>query len=608
MSAIVRSCVVAFALSAAAPTLLAQGGTEGGPILGQRAYLKASNPGEDDAFGETVAVWEHTLVVAAIREDSASTGIDGDQEFEGALDSGAVYVFENTPEGLAQQAYLKSHNSNFMDRFGTALALHGDTLVVGAPSEDSSATGVDGNGLDNNSPGSGAAYVFVRVDGAWSQQAYLKPSNTGDDDRFGSAVALWGDTLVVGARREDSSAVGVGGDQTDDGAENSGAVYVFERVGDTWAQTAYLKASNTGAGDGFGGALALHHDTLAVGAPTEDGGATGIDANQLDDSASNAGAVYVFTRDGGAWSQQTYVKPQFIGAHDGFGRALALNDTTLVVGMPGDDAFSAQNPAGSAFGDSGAACVFARDGATWSQQAFLKSSLVEDDAAFGTAVSLGGPLLVVGSPYASNPTAHGGLAQVFRKQGELWNYVHTLYPSTRGAGDRFGIAVALSPFAALVGAHGEDSEASGVDGDQNSNGVSGSGSAWYFVDPLVEHWFDEGSSHPGASGAPWLVGSGPREPGSDNAVRVSGAAASATSAMFVAASSTPVGFKGGTLLPFPFLPPKFVLTSPKGSFYLPFVMPGSAPPGLELWVQWAVVDAGASHGVALSNAVLGVVP
>jgi hypothetical protein len=107
-------------------------------------------------------------------------------------------------------------------------------------------------------------------------------------------VALSGDTLAVGAHREDSAAQGVGGNQADDTASSSGAVYVFWRTGTAWQQEAYLKASNTGAGDAFGASVALAGDTLAVGAYGEDSAAQGVGGDEADDSAGNSGAVYIF--------------------------------------------------------------------------------------------------------------------------------------------------------------------------------------------------------------------------------------------------------------------------------------------------------------------------
>ena len=194
-----------------------------------QAYLKASNTDALDRFGYSVAIDGDTLVVGANGEDSNATGVNGDELDNSASGSGAAYVFVRSGGTWSQQAYLKAHNTDGGDLFGNSLALAGDTVVVGAEREDSNATGVGGDELDNSAAFSGAAYVFVRsLNGIWSQQAYLKASNTDADDWFGNSVALDGDTLVVGARDEDSSATGVNGDQSDNSASSSGAVYIFK--------------------------------------------------------------------------------------------------------------------------------------------------------------------------------------------------------------------------------------------------------------------------------------------------------------------------------------------------------------------------------------------
>ncbi len=133
-----------------------------------------------------------------------------------------------TIDPIAQQAYLKASNTGAFDGFGYPVAVSGDTVVVGAPSEDSAATGVDGDQSSNAAPDSGAAYVFVRSGTTWTQQAYLKASNTGAGDFFGISAAVSGDTVVVGAPNEASAATGVDGDQSSNAVNNSGAAYVFD--------------------------------------------------------------------------------------------------------------------------------------------------------------------------------------------------------------------------------------------------------------------------------------------------------------------------------------------------------------------------------------------
>jgi hypothetical protein len=167
-------------------------------------------------------------------------------------------------------------------------------VVIGAVGEASNATGVDGNQSDNSASAAGAAYVFTRSGTTWSQQAYLKASNTEAGDLFGDSVAIDGDTVMVGAPYEASNATGVDGNQGDNSAYAAGAAYVFTRSGTTWSQQAYLKASNTGAGDLFGYSVAIDGDTVVIGAYGEASNATGVDGNQGDNSALNAGAAYVF--------------------------------------------------------------------------------------------------------------------------------------------------------------------------------------------------------------------------------------------------------------------------------------------------------------------------
>ena len=236
--------------------------------------------------------------------------------------AGARYPITIDP--LAQQAYLKASNTEANDLFGISVAISGETVVVAARGEDSNATGVNGDQTDNSAPESGAAYVFVRDGATWSQQAYLKASNTEALDLFGSSVAISGETIVVAASGEDSNATGSNGDQSNNSAPFSGAAYVFVRDGASWSQQAYLKASNTEAGDSFGTSVAISGETVVVGAEEEDSSASGINGDENDNSAPDSGAAYVFLRDGATWSQQAYVKASNTEADDVFGFSVAI--------------------------------------------------------------------------------------------------------------------------------------------------------------------------------------------------------------------------------------------------------------------------------------------
>ena len=462
--------------------------------LVQAGYLKASNTNADDLFGLSVALSNETLVVGAPQEASSATGANGDQADNTMQNSGAVYVFTRTAGVWSQQAYLKASNTGSGDGFGWSVAIAGDTLAVGAPYEGSNATGVNGDQTDNSAPRAGAVYVFTRNGGVWTQQAYLKASNTDAGDEFGIAVALVDDTLAVGARQEDSNATGVNGNQADNSMSEGGAVYVFTRTAGVWSQQAYLKASNFGGR--FGYSLALAADTLAVGAPNEGSNATGVNGDQTDNSAPLAGAVYVFTRTAGSWSQQAYLKASNTDAGDMFGHAIGLDGDTLIAGGP-FEASAANGVNGDQTDNSapraGAVYVFTRTAGVWSQQAYLKASNAGAHQNFGgNSLALLGDVIAVGGCLEdSNGTGingeqgnsnapNSGAVYLFRRSGGMWTQKAYLKASTSNAGDEFGVGVALSGDGLAVGAFLEDSNATGINGNQADTSAPNSGAVDFF--------------------------------------------------------------------------------------------------------------------------------
>jgi hypothetical protein len=330
---------------------------------------------------------------------------------------------------------------------------------------------------------------------------YFKASNTEALDGFGWSVAISadGNTLAIGTLKEDSAATGIGGNQSDNSAGDSGAVYLFARSGGVWSRQAYIKASNTGGGDGFGWSVALSGDgnTLAVGAQFEDSAATGVGGDQSDNSAEDSGAVYLFARGGGIWSQQAFIKASNTEVRDGFGGSVALSGdgNTLAVGAPGERiAVWAE--------DSGAVYLFAHSGGIWSQQAYIKASNTQTrdqrGDRFGTSVALSGDgsVVAVGVPLedsastgiggdpADNSIESVGAVYLFIRSGEIWG--QPVYIKASNAGGWFGNSVALSEDGntLAVGAPGESSAATGIGGNQNadpdSNWAFGSGAVYLY--------------------------------------------------------------------------------------------------------------------------------
>lgn len=464
------------------------------PVV-QQAYIKASNSNPNDSFGSSVAAFGDTVVVGAPREDSNATGVDGNQIDNTMSNSSAAYIFVRNGSTWVQQAYLKASNTDAGDEFGHSVAIFGDTVIVGAPKEDSGASGVNGDETSNILPDSGATYVFTRTGGVWGQQAYLKASNPSIQDSFGFSVAISGDTLVVGATLEDSSATGINGDQMDAFGSNSGAVYVFVRTVMNWNQQAYIKASNTGSNDTFGSSVAISGDTVVVGARFEDSNATGVNGNQFNEFAFQAGAAYVFVRTAHVWSQQAYLKASNTDSSDEFGN-VAISGDTVVIGAPGERSNTTGvggNQTDNSAENAGAAYVFTRSGTVWSQQAYLKSSNSESGDRFGTSVSISDNTIVIGAPnedssatgvngnQANNSVSGSGAAYVFTQTGAIWTQQTYLKASNTETFDTFGSSVAISGDIVIVGANSEGSIATGVNGNQIDNSAPFSG-AVYVID------------------------------------------------------------------------------------------------------------------------------
>jgi hypothetical protein len=411
--------------------------------------------------------------------------------------------------------YLKASNSGEDDRLGVGnpligvtigMSADGNTLAVSAPYEGSGAISVDGDQRDESAWESGAVYVFVRAGNSWSQQAYIKASNTQTSDKFGFSLALSGDgnTLAVAATLEDSNARGINGNQADNSADASGAVYVFIRNGSTWSQQAYVKASNADAGDQFGWSVALSRDgsTLAVGAQTEGSAATGVNGDQADNSAGDAGAVYVFARSGTAWAQQAYVKASNAQAGDRFGFSVTLSGdgNTLAAGSYDEDgsAKGVNGASDEAAANSGAAYVYLRRGATWTHEAYVKASNTVRNIAFGSAVALSadGSTLVVGAVDETNLTrgidgdqsstpdnaVSAGSVYIFGRTDSGWQQQAYVKSFNIGPTDLFGIRLALSADGSILaaGAPGQNGGGRGFKANPEDFSAPESGAVYIF--------------------------------------------------------------------------------------------------------------------------------
>jgi len=407
--------------------------------IAQQARMKADNAGNNDVFGTSVAVSGNTVVVGASQEAGPGDVL---------ANSGAAYVFVRDGNTWTQQGYLRAPNAGMDDYFGGAVAISGDVVAVGARGEDATAAGDPSNNALTNS---GAAYVFTRSGSTWSFQSRLKAPNAGEQDFFGVAVALSADFLVVSATGEDNDSGSVQSDNNN--GFNEGAVYVFEPSGMSWTLEGYLKASTTSDADGFGTALALSGNTLAVGATSD----------------ALKGSCAVFVHNGTSWSEQAVLNGSETLANDLFGNSVAISGDVLVVGAPADDV----NQLGtitSVDDESGAAYVFTRTAGVWTERAVLRGFNREPKDEFGTRVAVSGNFVAVGALYEGSDlngsrtpgVTKSGAVYLYHRSGSDWPLKRLLKGGSNMAFGLFGNAVAMDGATLISGANGEDNFAGAV--------------------------------------------------------------------------------------------------------------------------------------------------
>jgi hypothetical protein len=406
--------------------------------LRYNSFFKADTSIVNDQFATSVAVDGDVMVVGAHLNDGAGGSL---------TDSGVAYVYERDANNQwTLSATLRASNAGAQDNFGHSVAVSGDLIAVGAPLEDSNALGVHAShtGSDAGNPNYGAVYLFERNGASWQQLAYIKSQSLNSNQAFGSALALSGSYLLVGSPKErldtsdntsdisgaaylfdfssasvvvsrltasDASAnaqfgasVALLGERAVIGANNPsglGAAYVFEADGGVWSESAILQGDNTGAQDLFGQSIALDAERIVVGAPNEDSASADADSDTLD----NSGSVYVFEQDGsGDWLQSARLKAANAGAQDAFGTSVALRETVLVVGAPGEASNNASNPDNNSASLAGAAYLFQRDAQeVWAQSQFIKATTPTSGERFGNSVVIdlsvpSQPSLIISSP------------------------------------------------------------------------------------------------------------------------------------------------------------------------------------------------------------------
>ena len=388
------------------------------PIFSLQQKLTAYDGAAQDSFGTPVALNGDMLVLGATGDNT---------------NKGSVYVFTRNGTVWTLQQKLTAYDGSAQDFFGSAISLSDDTLVVSAFGDDTF---------------KGSAYVFTRSGTTWTFQQKLTAYDGSTLHFFGSAMALSGDTLVVGAQR-----AGFGS------SANRGAVYVFTRNGTSWSFQQKLTAYDGSSLDFFGAVVAMNGDTLVVGAHGDD---------------TSKGSAYFFTRSGSVWSFQQKLTAYDGAAQDFFGFSVALSSDTVAVGASGDNT------------NKGSVYVFVRSGTVWSFQQKLAAYDGTAQDSFGVSVALSGDTLVVG---ATGDDAGKGSTYVFTRSVTYWINQQKLTAYDGSAQDSFGAVIAMNGTTLVIAAHGDD---------------AGKGSAYVFYHPPCPPLTISPANLPdGSSGAPY---------------------------------------------------------------------------------------------------------
>ncbi|MFG1497921.1 hypothetical protein ABMA57_14920 [Saccharospirillum sp. HFRX-1] len=454
-----------------------------------------------DAFGTAVAISAdgRTLAISAPGEDSEARGVDGDEFNNKAINSGAVYVYFNTGSRWVRQAYLKAKDSQLEDLFGSALSLSADgsVLAIGASQTD---------GMDEQLPigagvNQGAVYLFRRKQQHWYQEAQLQASNAESFDAFGSVltVSADGQTLAVAALGEDGSGDSATGD--DNQRHNAGAVYLFQYQNDQWQQRTILKGAPAQEMEDFGHALSIseHGKLLAIGANQHDGFVT---ENGVTKRLRNAGMVYLFAQQTDGWQLQSKLSARYADERDNFGTAVSLNadGTRLAIsaqgeaGSPGAGGDGQDNSATNA----GAVYLYELRNGQWQQQAYLKAANGEKNDGFGTQLqfSANGKVLAVSAQWEdssgnadNNNALQSGAVYVFNQLKENWKQTAYLKAEAPAALDQFGSALSLSADGNIlvIGAAAEDAGLLETAPGYHPGVALSSGAVYLFHKP-VEQW------------------------------------------------------------------------------------------------------------------------
>ena len=347
---------------------------------------------------------------------------------------GALFITNSIfAQEWTEQTKLYASDLNGNDNFGSAIAVDGNHLFIGAFMDD-----------DNSSTNSGSVYYFSYDGNNWTEQAKLHASDAYGNDNFGSAIAVDGNHLFIGAYMDDENL-----------STNSGSVYYFTFDGTQWTEKAKLYAGDPNGNDNFGNAIAVDGNHLFIGALMDD-----------DNLSTNSGSVYYFSYDGSNWTEQAKLHASDANGNDNFGNAIAVDGNHLFIGAYMDDENLSTN--------SGSVYYFSYDGNNWTEQVKLNASDAEGNDIFGSSIAVDGNNLFIGAYMDDdNSSTNSGSVYYFSYDGNNWTEQSKLHASDPYGSDYFGSATAVSGNNMFIGSFMDDDNLS-----------TNSGSVYHFYDKL----------------------------------------------------------------------------------------------------------------------------
>ena len=392
-----------------------------------------------------------------------TSDIVGDSVIMGARGAGIATIYVNDGKNWKKQGDLLASDP---DAVRAATPSYSHSVGIGAPHEFAAANFAiigaprhlhGGERALAGKGGFGAAYIFRRGGTKWKEQIKLVAPDPMLDDRFGEAVAIYRHTAVVGASKDD------------DNGKNSGSVFVYVFDGDSWKPQAKIVPKDLVGSDAFGEAVSLDENTLAVGAPAH-----------THSGVRFAGAVYIFMREGDRWEQQAKLTADDPGKSAQFGSCISLSFNTVVVGAPLHDTERGK--------DAGAAYIFVRNGGRWKQQARLTSKDAKAGDRFGTGVATTGRSAIVGAPFRLEGAPGSGAAYSFISVDGKWEEKVKVTPDDAGQKINYGLWVAMSGNMVIVSSYAAPNEGGAEKGIGTAayvyNSVDDFGVLPYAVEPF----------------------------------------------------------------------------------------------------------------------------